>query len=126
MVTISRHVQVGRLDTWLCDNALAELGDARTPAPTEVDAAGRSAQRFVVEVLARSESCVSAPLMVTVARSLFARSAGLHGCRAPGEVVEAVTILTSMADWGLTCSTVEQPSNELTEEARKLADLRGP
>lgn len=91
MVTLSRHLPTRRIRTWLSTNALDDLRDPHVPAPAAVDALGRSAQRFSMQVVvedARGRHCatargrdiyaVSAPLAIAAAARLLDR----EGCRA--------------------------------------------
>lgn len=52
-VTISRHVRVPDIRVLINEAPLRDLRDPGTPPPTAVDADGRSAQTFVVDVVVR-------------------------------------------------------------------------
>lgn len=110
VLTIDRHLQVGRLRSYLNTSSLAELRDGATPPPSATDDDGRSEQRFVVEavvrrgddvrrgsVVGRDIYAVSAPIVVEgVARLLGGRSSGA-GAMAPGQVFDAADVLHSLA-----------------------------
>ena len=108
-ITIDRHLRVGALRSYLNTAPLADLRDESTPAPTAADEGGRSAQRFVVDVVTRSGSAtrrlsasgrdiyaVTAPIVVEgVARLLDGRSRG-HGAAAPGQIFDAPDVLSAL------------------------------
>ena len=109
VVTIHRHLAVGRLRSYLNTASLHELRDASTPAPAAADEEGRSAQRFVVDVRVRVDGAsrgvrvqgrdiyaVSAPIVVEGALVLLA---GRHldvGALAPGQAFEASAVLRAV------------------------------
>jgi short subunit dehydrogenase-like uncharacterized protein len=109
VMTITRHVQVGRLTSYLNSAPLEDLHDADTPGPTAVDADGRSAQRFVVDVVVRRDGstrharaagrdiyAVSAPILVEgVTRLLEGRHHG-PGALAPGQAFDAADVLAAL------------------------------
>jgi short subunit dehydrogenase-like uncharacterized protein len=109
VITIDRHLDVGELRSYINTAPIAEIGDAETPPPTAVDEVGRSAQRFVVEVVVRrgSDTRVSsasgqdiyaftAPIVVEgVARLLEGRYRGA-GAMAPGEAFDAADVLAAL------------------------------
>src|SRR3712207_1996515 len=88
---------------------LHDLRDAATPAPPSTDELGRSAQRFVVDVVVRDGTdirrtgatgrdiyAVTAPIVVEGAvRLLDGRHRGA-GAAAPGEAFDAADVLASL------------------------------
>ncbi|WP_447008036.1 saccharopine dehydrogenase family protein [Saccharothrix isguenensis] len=106
VITIDRHLDIGELRSYLNTAPLADLRDAATPAPPSTDEYGRSAQRFVVDVVVRhgvdtrriSASgrdiyAVTAPIVVEGAvRLLDGRHRGA-GAAAPGEAFDAADVL---------------------------------
>jgi uncharacterized protein YbjT (DUF2867 family) len=109
VITIDRHLEVGDLRTHLNTAPIDEIHDAETPAPTAVDEAGRSAQRFVVEAVVRRGSdtrrisasgqdiyAISAPIVVEGAvRLLDGRFRG-PGASAPGQAFDATDVLAAL------------------------------
>ncbi|TQM85283.1 short subunit dehydrogenase-like uncharacterized protein [Saccharothrix saharensis] len=109
VITIARHLDVGELRSYLDTASLDDLRDADTPAPTPTDERGRSAQRFVVDVVVRRGTttlrttatgrdiyAVSAPIVVEGAvRLLDGRHRG-PGAVAPGEAFDATDILSTL------------------------------
>src|SRR5690554_4737510 len=51
IITLSRHLPARRIRSYLGANALADVRDPGTPAPTPSDLDGRSAQRFAIDVI---------------------------------------------------------------------------
>ncbi|RYP88885.1 saccharopine dehydrogenase [Nocardioides guangzhouensis] len=113
VVTIHRHLDVGDLRSFLNTSALDDLRDTATPAPSAVDEHGRSAQRFVVDVVVRRGPdarrlsvagrdiyAVTAPIVAEgVVRLLDGRHFG-PGALAPGQAFDAADVLTSLARAG--------------------------
>lgn len=119
VITIARHLEVGELRSHLNTGSLADLRDDSTPEPVAADEQGRSAQRFVVDVVVRRGAeplrvgasgqdiyAVSAPIVVEGAvRLLDGRNRGA-GAAAPGEAFDAADLLASLAESG--ALTVDQ------------------
>lgn len=109
VITIDRHLDVGELRSYLNTSALDDLRDAATPAPASTDEHGRSAQRFVVDVVVRHGG--DARRMTATGRDIYAVSApivvegvvrlldGRHrtaGAAAPGEAFDAADVLVTL------------------------------
>lgn len=108
-ITIARHLDVRNLRSHLNTAPLDDLRDAGTPGPTATDEAGRSAQRFVVDVVVhrgadvsrveasgRDIYAVTAPIVVEgVVRLLGGRYRG-PGAVAPGEAFDARDVLAAL------------------------------
>jgi saccharopine dehydrogenase-like protein len=109
VMTITRHLDVGELRSYLNTAPLEDLHDATTPPPSAADGRGRSAQRFVVDVVVRRGSdsrrissagrdiyAVTAPIVVEgVVRLLDGRHRGA-GAMAPGEAFDAGDVLAAL------------------------------
>ncbi len=109
VVTIDRHLDIGELRSFLNTGPLDDLRDPATPSPAATDARGRSAQRFVVDVVVRRPAgtvrtaaagrdiyAVTAPIVVEgVVRLLDGRHRDL-GAVAPGAVFDAADVLASL------------------------------
>ncbi len=110
VITIHRHLRVGRLTSYLGSAPLDELRDEGTPAPSAADDSGRSRQRFVVDVVVRRRDttrrvtvsgrdiyAVTAPIVVEGAvRLLDGRHRGA-GALAPGSAFDADDVLDALA-----------------------------
>jgi uncharacterized protein YbjT (DUF2867 family) len=110
IVTISRHLPVQTLHSYLNTAPLDELRNASTPPPTAVDAQGRSAQRFAMEVVAinadgrhRAKAsgqdiyAVSAPIAVEAAARMLQASFDRRGALSLGQAFDAKDFLFSIA-----------------------------
>ncbi|MBX4949281.1 short subunit dehydrogenase-like uncharacterized protein [Rhizobium binae] len=109
IVLISRHVKTTELHTYLSAVALSDIRDEATPAPKAADPTGRSAQQFVVEVVARREGAsrrtvargqdiyaFTAPLVCEVIERLLGRQFSHAGAHAPSEILNAEEVLIAL------------------------------
>jgi short subunit dehydrogenase-like uncharacterized protein len=116
-ILIHRNLYVSHLHTYLNLAPLRDLRDASTPAPQAADETGRSAQTFLVEVVARRGSqtrralargrdiyAFTAPLVVEAAQRILQGAAQRVGVRAPGEMFNATSFLRALAPDFLTLS----------------------
>jgi len=107
---IARHVRVASLRTYLNNTPLRDLRDSATPPPVAVDESGRSAQTFLVEVVARKGSSVhravaqgrdiygfTAPLVVEAVERILAGRVRGSGALAPGEAFDAADFLRALS-----------------------------
>lgn len=108
-VAVHHHLPVRRLRSYLSEHALRDLRDPHTTAPQAVDAQGRSAQRFTLQVQLRDAHgtrrasasgqdiyAVSAPLVVEAAARLL-RGDGRGGARTLGAAFDARNVLHALA-----------------------------
>jgi short subunit dehydrogenase-like uncharacterized protein len=115
-VLITHHIAAKNMTTFMNRTPLADLHDPATPAPVAADASGRSAQRFVVDVIVRNGSderrvqaagrdiyAVTAPLVVEAAVRLI-HGEQRHGVLSPGEVFDARDFLNALAPTHLALS----------------------
>jgi hypothetical protein len=113
IVTLSHHLAVPDIRSWLSALALDEIRDAATPAPPAVDDRGRSAQRFEMVVQARRGAtvrtasargqdiyAVSAPLVVEAAQRLAAPGVNMCGALALGQAFDARDVLAALVRRG--------------------------
>ena len=110
VVTIFRHLPVASLRSYINTGALEQVRDTATPQPTASDADGRSAQRFMLDVLVRDAAgerraraagqdiyAVSAPIVVEAAARMLAPSFDRRGVLALGQAVDPRSFLASIA-----------------------------
>jgi short subunit dehydrogenase-like uncharacterized protein len=110
VVVLARHLEVRRISTYLSAAALEDIHDPATPAPAAVDAEGRSAQRFAVDVVVRRGAqerrisaagrdiyAVTAPLVAEAARRLVDGRVKALGAVAPGEAFDAADFLDALS-----------------------------
>lgn len=120
LTTIARHVPTSELHTHLSSIALGDLRPT-TPPPTPSDETGRSAQRFVVDVVAmqngktrritargRDIYAFTAPLVCEAVASLLDGNFSGVGARPPGAIFNAQKFLSAL--------TAEDLAFEITAE----------
>ncbi len=115
VVTISRHVSTPDIEAFLTTAPLQDLKVADGSGPQAVDDSGRSAQRFVVEVVVRRGGtsrraraagrdiyAITAPIVVEAMERILAGHARVRGVRAVGELFEPRSFLEALAPRHLT------------------------
>ena len=113
--TIPTHLDTPEISTYMSSNALDDLSAPDLSGPVAVDDRGRSAQTFLVEVVARSrgaERCalasgqdiyaVTAPLVVEAAVRLLAGAGDAAGVASVGARFDAEDFLGSLSPDHLT------------------------
>jgi short subunit dehydrogenase-like uncharacterized protein len=114
-VTIPTHLKAPEIATFMSRNAVDDLRSPDTSGPVAVDARGRSAQTFLVEVVARSGGverhavasgrdiyAVTAPLVVEAAARILAGSGDAPGVASVGARFDPVDFLGSLSPRHLT------------------------
>jgi len=115
VVAIERHLRVKDLRSYLNTAPLDDLHDEATPPPSGTDADGRSAQRFVVDVVVRRGSsthrtvasgrdiyAVTAPIVVEATVRILDGRTSTMGVAAPGEMFEPDDVLDALSPDALT------------------------
>lgn len=110
IITISRHLPVAAIHSYMNAEPLRDLRDPSTAPPTPADDSGRSAQVFVVDVVVRRGNeerratargrdiyAVSAPLVVEAMTRIVGNAALPAGVRAPGELFDARDFLAALS-----------------------------
>lgn len=109
-ITISRHLRVRELHSYMNLAPLQELRNPDTPAPVASDAQGRSAQRFMMEAVVRNGAelrravasgrdiyAVTAPLIVEAMERIVAGRVHLSGVITAGAAFDARDFLATLA-----------------------------
>ncbi len=109
-VTIAHHIRVPDVPAWMNETPLTELRAADTPAPVAVDDSGRSAQRFLVEVVVRRGGqerrasasgqdiyAITGPLAAQAVGRILAAGGGLTGALSAGQLGDARSFLQALA-----------------------------
>ncbi|MCV9998184.1 saccharopine dehydrogenase NADP-binding domain-containing protein [Pararhizobium sp. YC-54] len=109
-ILISRHLKVGAFHNYLNLTPLRDLRDVNTPPPEAADETGRSAQVFLMEVVAQRKGevrrtcvtgrdiyAVTAPLIVEAVQRLLRDPIEKGGVFAPGQLFDAGQFLQSLA-----------------------------
>lgn len=115
VITLAHHLPVGEVRSLLNRSALQDIRDAATPPPTATDDAGRSAQRFDLQVQvaqvgatrtagARGQDiyAVTAPIVIEVALRLMAPAYERSGALTLAQAVDPVDVLRSLHGPALT------------------------
>ena len=123
-VTISRHLPVRELHSYLNLAALADVRDPATPAPVVDAMHGRSAQRFALDVTVRRGDAVrrqaayghdiyavTAPLVVEALERIVDGRCRRSGAVAAGEAFDAPDFLAALAADGIAAA---MPSAQVT------------
>jgi len=110
IVTISRHLQTPEIRSFMNLAPLTDLRDPETPAPTAADESGRSAQTFLMDVIARCGSeerratargrdiyAVTAPIIVEATERILDGRFNGSGVAAAGEIFDARDFLESLS-----------------------------
>lgn len=87
-ITISRHLRTPEILMFLNEAPLADLHNPETPPPTPADESGRSAQRFVMDVIVRRRDA---------ARRLVAQGRDIYASSAPIVVEAAERVINGLA-----------------------------
>jgi len=108
-IVISRHLRVPEIRAYMNLKPLEDLHDPNTPEPTAVDGTGRSAQKFVMDVVVRQGKAsrrafargrdiyaITAPLAVEALERLLSNPKKASGTVAPGEIFDAKDFLKSV------------------------------
>ena len=123
VLTVSRHLRIDTLESWLALSALRDIRDPNTPAPRPHDEQGRSAQQFVVDVVieqrgetrratatGRDIYAVSAPIIVEATERLLSeKGAPGGGVSSLGEIFDAKDFLAALDTVTVSYGAVANP-----------------
>jgi hypothetical protein len=110
IITISRHIQAARVESYMNEAPLRDLANPATPPPVPSDQGAESAQAFVMEVFVTGDGqarratahghdiyAVSAPLVVEACRRLLAQAPPRGGTYAPAELFDPTDFLVALS-----------------------------
>ncbi|MCU9953195.1 saccharopine dehydrogenase NADP-binding domain-containing protein [Burkholderia sp. BKH01] len=123
VMTLSRHLRIDTIESWLATLALRDVRDAATPPPEPTDALGRSAQQFAMDAIiaqggtthrvtasGRDIYAVSAPIIVEAAvRLMTGKSVVSGGVRSLGELFDARDFLAALDTVAVSFGTTTDP-----------------
>jgi hypothetical protein len=114
-VTISRHLRTPEIRVYMNQAPLNDLSDPATSPPTAADGSGRSAQTFLVDVVARRAGeqrratasgrdiyAVTAPIVAEATTRILDGRVRMAGMGAAGELFDASDFLQALAPAHLT------------------------
>lgn len=121
IITISRHLKVKSINTFLSQNSLDDLRNVETPEPKPTDEKNRSSQLFSIEVVATKDNnrrtilaqgrdiyAVTAPLIVETVNRIVSQKIKKTGVTTIGEVFDAADFLNSLNEDDITISAIEE------------------
>lgn len=110
VVTIPSHLSIPEVRTYMTVEAAHDVSTPDTPVPAAVDARGRSAQTFLVDVIVRSGDtqrravargqdiyAVSAPLVVEAVHRILTGRTNTLGVASAGAIFDAPDFLTALS-----------------------------
>jgi hypothetical protein len=110
VVTVPSHLSIPEVRTYMTTDAAKDLAAPDTPAPTAVDARGRSAQTFTVDVIVRSGDTQrgvaatgqdiyanSAPLAVEAVHRILRGQTRSSGVASAGKIFDAPDFLRALS-----------------------------
>ncbi|HEY9390442.1 MAG TPA: saccharopine dehydrogenase NADP-binding domain-containing protein [Mycobacteriales bacterium] len=110
VVTISSHLSIPEIRTYMAVEAARDVSDPDTPAPVAVDERGRSGQTFVVDVVVKSDGAqrrvvasgrdiyaISAPLAVEAVHRILTGQTRTDGVASAGAAFDAPDFLRALS-----------------------------
>lgn len=123
IITISRHLNVRNINTYISLNAIDDIRNAKTPVPKPSDAKNRSSQQFCMEVVAfrgnrkrtiiaqgRDIYAVTAPLIVEALKRIITGKIKKQGITTIGAIFDAADFLKSLNADDIIISQVKESS----------------
>ena len=109
IITISRHINVNTINTYLSQNSLTDIRNEETPEPKAADEKNRSSQIFCMEVVAVKGNkkrtitaqgidiyAVTAPLIVEALKRILTGRIQKQGVTTLGEAFDATDFLSAL------------------------------
>ncbi|MFF7946198.1 saccharopine dehydrogenase family protein [Streptomyces griseorubiginosus] len=110
VVTVAQHLAIPDVTTYMTTQAVQDIADPDTPAPTATDENGRSDQAFLVDVVVRSAGAerratarghdiyaVTAPLVAEALERVVTGRTRTVGVVSAGEIFDAADFLHALA-----------------------------
>ncbi len=110
IITISKHIPAQRIESYMNEAPLQDLGKADTPPPVASDLSGRSSQAFAMDVLAKGDGlskriaafgrdiyAVSGPLVVEACMRVLSDPPRKGGAYAPAELFAPAEFLAALS-----------------------------
>ena len=121
IITIAGHITANRIESFMSEAPLKDLGNADTPPPVSADERGRSTQTFVMDVFASGEGlskriaafgrdiyAVSALLVVEACIRVLSQSPRTGGTFAPAELFDPSDFLAALSS-DIRVESISQP-----------------
>lgn len=120
-ITISSHINVDTINTFLSRNSLEDIRSEDTPEPKPVDEKNRSSQYFCMEVVAVNGNkkrtliaqgvdiyAVTAPLIVEATKRILSGKINKHGVTTLGEAFDSSDFLSALHVDDILISDIEE------------------
>lgn len=120
IITISKHLQVNEINTYINLAPIQDIHNSETPPPMAIDELGRSSQIFVMEVevssgdnLCKAKAtgqdiyAITAPIIVEAAIRIINGQINKKGVVAAGELFNAKDFLNSLSSQDLTIDILD-------------------
>lgn len=121
IITISKHLNVRNINTYISLNSIEDIRSDETPEPKPADEKNRSSQLFCMEIIATNKDskrkisasgkdiyAVTAPLVVEAIKRILANDIKLKGVTTMGEVFNASNFLQSLIADDIIISPIEE------------------
>jgi short subunit dehydrogenase-like uncharacterized protein len=121
IITISRHINVNTINTFLSQNSLTDIRSEETPEPKPADKKNRSSQQFCMEIVAVKGNkkrtitaqgidiyAVTAPLVVEAVNRILAGKVKKQGVTTPGEIFDATDFLKVLSTDDIQISGIKE------------------
>jgi short subunit dehydrogenase-like uncharacterized protein len=121
IITISRHLNVKNINTYISLNSIEDIRNAETPEPKPTDEKNRSAQHFCMQVVATDNKksrtiiaqgqdiyAVTAPLVVEATKRILKGNIKTNGVTTLGQIFDASEFLKSLSSDDITISSIEK------------------
>jgi hypothetical protein len=121
IITISRHLNVKNINTYISLNSIEDIRNAKTPEPIPADEKNRSSQQFCMEVVAingnnkrkisaqgRDIYAVTAPLVVEAIKRIIEGNIKRQGATTMGEIFDSSDFLNSLKADDITISQIQE------------------
>jgi short subunit dehydrogenase-like uncharacterized protein len=121
IITISKHINVTAINTFLSQNPLADIRSEETPEPKPADKKNRSSQQFCMEVVATKGNkkrtiiaqgvdiyAVTAPLIVEATKRILTGKTKKQGVTTLGEAFDATDFLKTLSADDIQISDIKE------------------
>lgn len=121
IITISKHLNVKNINTYISLNSIEDIRNAETPEPKPTDKKNRSSQQFCMQVVATDNKksrtimaqgqdiyAVTAPLVVEAIKRILKNDIKTKGVTTLGQIFDASEFLKSLSSDDITVSSIEE------------------
>ena len=121
IITISKHIPVNNINTYISQNSINDIRNDKTPEPKPTDRKNRSSQLFCMEVEAKNGNskkrisaqgkdiyAATAPLVVEAVKRILAGKLNKIGVTTLGETFDVTDFLNSLNEKDIIISTIEE------------------